>query len=1023
MSVFTNQLMNSGFVPAEDKEEGDGDEEDDEEGGGGGGAVNGKEENDIKQVTNQLIAQFPVLGNFIGQNNDAENLMKVISENPELGGLIAGGLGVGGLMNLLNNPESAKDINLENILEEGGIERFLEQQQQQKQQQGVGGGGQSGGGLNDLMNNPLVNNLLKGNGNLDEINPMDLLNLNVNLQDNLLKFQQSMELLRLESELKGRLDKWEKKQEKDQGKKRKKTRSFYDINVSEFPGLVELVNKFLMVKENKLNEEVWKERNELLCGDEHYDQLHHKKAASLLKDGFTKAVKIPKLDISFHQPENDKIFELKTELFKKRVAIERQLKDLIMKLYEYLRRPGLVTSSCVCADQVVPLSIVLNIWENGQLGLLEECYGCIFPSKDRKVIYQKLDELIEEIDIELCWKKHIENIIDKLNEYSSSRHELEKKAIIESIYHLFHEKLCYQSNVQLAAEQQQQEQQQEGVVGSGEGGGNIKIGNRGAMGVGGGGGVGGVVQGSHGKRRKVRKNKTTNRKILSISRMNGFLVRSKQIEIANVLLSNPNQGIQAALGLGKSSVIVPLLTSGLANGCHCIFIMCPLTDKPETLQRSESFRVILNHPLLVFHFENDGTHLQSKNINPDDDLSAQSSSNSTENSTEAQSKSHEQNKKNLFPPYRLDSVIHVKELYYDLLRITLEKGLVISTRESLLFFVDNYEQLWLKRSKAEEMNNLEDIKHYDELLIWYSKFFPFFKNHCRALLDEIDVILKANVKVNIALSEMAKINRDTLQLAIDCVSILLNPNESIKMKREIEEKEGNNNNKGKGKGKGKEKEKEKEKGNGKEDIIMKVPLPQAISIMSNCQAATNVHVKHEIRRKLAKKIGQRNFRFKKGEEDYEGYLSYVLCNNDKQRTSMFYEKYIKSGSKSYSANIVRLRELLGGSFATVFKRHNYSLGRMFTNDNRDDVGPYSAANTPLKNSHLSSEYDWTWALAVNYAMQGITLGQFNRFINQIRTEALNNGDKKLDNFAEFKYHKLEKQKGSFFFFFLSRLSL
>jgi len=77
---------------------------------------------------------------------------------------------------------------------------------------------------------------------------------------------------------------------------------------------------------------------------------------------------------------------------------------------------------------------------------------------------------------------------------------------------------------------------------------------------------------------------------------------------------------------------------------------------------------------------------------------------------------------------------------------------------------------------------------------------------------------------------------------------------------------------------------------------------------------------------------------------------------------------------------------------------------MFTNENPDDVGPYCAANTPIKNSHLSSEYDWSWALAVNYAIQGVTEAQVKRHVHALKTlmiESWERGDDECDDATVF----------------------
>ena len=705
------------------------------------------------------------------------------------------------------------------------------------------------------------------------------------IQSKFLQFQQNQEILVLEQLLQKRYIESHKKPPLQE--------DYYDSSSSSLPELKALIDKYLKVTKTKRNENLWKERSDLLFNERHYDQPHHISAAKLMQDGFDKAWQIPELTVEFKEPEEETVTSLKKALYSIRASLEAVESEFVELLYSILRRPGLVTGSILCADQAVPLSVVLNAWENNQLERLEECYGCDILSHETKT---KLDTVIEAIDIKICWRYHIGNILKKLDEATSCSHPLEKKATLETIYHLFNEELCYT-----------------------------------------------ITE----KSKPVQ-----NRKILGISRVNGFLIRKKQINITNILLKNPNQAIQAALGLGKSSVIVPLTTSALANGCHCIWIMCPLTDKPETIQRCESVRSILNHPLLIFHFENDGTTLQT-NINEEhisDDLYTQE---------ENEKKSNIESP--LFPPYRLDNEVHLRELYYDLLRITIEKGLVITTRESLLFFVDSYEQLWLSRARFKATENVKEIEKCDILLNWFSKFFPFFKKHCKAIMDEIDVILQANVKVNIALSDMAKINRDTLSLAVKSVEILLDPNEYIS----IENKENNS--------------------------IENISLPHIIPLMNNCQAACTATTKHLIRSKLAEKLGEYEFGFDIEHHHREHYLAFILCSN-KEKSEIFYNLYI-TGTENHqchpqAANIVRLRELLGGSFATLFKRHNYSLGRMFTNDNKDDVGPYSAANTPLKNSHLSSEYDWVWALAANYAMQGITLAQFCRYVNQVRTEAM-----------------------------------
>ena len=778
----------------------------------------------------------------------------------------------------------------------------------------------SDGEINDEKLNDLSNQFNFENPENLILNPENIMNSNNNITeilDNIQQFHQNKEIFELENILEKKMKKYNNRSSNNHNHD---DDEFYDTLVTSMSSITNLL-KYLRIKKTEKNSEIWNERSNLLFNENYYDQKHHKSSALLMKIGFDSACKIEELDIDFLLPIENTIHELKKELYTIRAHLEKEEKKLSDILYKnILRKPGLVKGSSICSDQAVPLSIVLNLWENDQLYLLHECYGYDYFSDD---ISNQFHLIIEDIDIKICWRYHIRNIINKINEYESCHHILEKKAILECIYHLLNEKLCYS------------------------------------------------------KQNSIEK--VQNRKILSISRMNGFLVRKKQVDIVNCLMKNPNQAIQAALGLGKSSVIVPLTTSALAsNGTHCIWIMCPLTDKPETISRCENISKILNHPLLLFHFENDGTSssLDENNNNSMDNFEFQD----TQDEINNQNHKKNQNSRSsscLNPPYRLDNENYLRELYYDLLRITIEKGLVITTRESLLYFVDTYEQIWLSRNRNEQLENKEGIEKCDKLLYWFSKFFPFFKKYCKAILDEVDEILKANVKVNIALSDMAKINRDTLLLAVECVKILLDPNIFIKIQS-----------------------------NDDKLCFDKYSITSVINLMNNCQAATPIHIKHLIRIKLAKEIGKKQFLFHKKHKYYSHYLSFVLCNNlNKNEIEIFYSKFIKGNFTSndkensiefqlfkknyfHACNIVRLRELLSGSFATLFKRHNYSLGRMFNNDNKDDVGPYSAVNQPLKNSHLSSEYDWAWALAVNYAMQGITLSQFQRYVNQIRIEAI-----------------------------------
>ena len=679
--------------------------------------------------------------------------------------------------------------------------------------------------------------------------------------------------------------------------------------------LITLSNEYFTVNEIPNDPSLWDTRAEFLFGEEHYSQKHYVRAAQIMKTGFLEACEEKTRKFYLNMPEEKSEIELMTRLHLCRNKLESKEQEISEEILELIRRPGQVLASSVCADQSVPLLVLLNLWENDQMNDLNVCYG--YKLDSAKI--SQLELLVEQLDIQICWKLHILNIIQKLESLNFVEHPLERQATVESIYNMLLETMCYQRPSETNEEIEQQ----------------------------------------------LRRS----RKILAISRCNGFLVRQQQVIYINILLQNPNQAMQAPLGMGKSSVIVPLLADAFTDKVHCAWIVCPLGDKHDTLQRAEIARTSLNHSVLVFHFHGDGTtHFKSKKTVKNEDYSSFFLTPEVDKG--------EKSPENIYQPYNLHSSDSLQQLYCDLLRATIQKGIVVTTRESILYFVDMYEQTWLRRARACETNNIETKDICDKLLDIYAKIFPFLRSHCRTILDECDNILRANIKVNIALSDQSKINRDTLQLAVKCVEYLLDPQQYIYFPNPKPSDSLFDNN-----------------------HPIRIRLIEVLPLMYNCQAATIAPMKKALRRRLAELLAEDEFGFEKDSELYNGFLVYVLCSDDKKTSQNFYETQLKDKESRHekARNIVRVRELLGGSFATLFRRHNYALGRMYTNDNPDDVGPYSATNTPIKNSHLSSEYDWCWALACNYAMSGITEQQFSRYIYQLHTQAMAAFDKALDD--------------------------
>jgi hypothetical protein len=859
--------------------------------------------------------------------------------------------------------------------------------------------------------------------------------------------------------------------------------SLYPNEVSQLDALAPLVSCF-EVTVDAVEQASWQQRRELLFGDEHYSEQHHRRAAHLLDDGFRDVCQQPRTLISFAEggafnltpddgtdkimgPSGQKFFYKSLRTIKS--TLQEQESELVSVIYELIRQPGQVPASGITADQAVPIPVILNLWENGDTNMLNTHYGSQLSAPR----LEHLDSLVEQLDICICWRQHVQSMLTRLLSLGPSTHEMEKQAIVSGLYNMAQEQICYV--------------------------------------------------------RRPAGASTRARKVLALSRCNGFLVSRRQVDIANSLIRNPEMGMQAPLGVGKSSVIVPLLVDSFADGYHSVWVICLLSDKPETLQRAEAIRSILNHRVTVFHFRSDGTHGSHHHSDEDGDNESLDGSPPTASGNSSGSGSgnlggggnKNKNKNNTreqeqrdrltsaFTPCDINNASSLRDLYCDMLRTTIERGMVITTRESLLYFVDMYEYTWMKRARAADNNDESTIREADELLDAMAPFFVFWRRHTRAVLDEIDEILKANIKVNIAVSDRAKINRNTLALAVRCVGIMLDPREQVDYQGNL------------------------------------IPIIEVIALLDNIQAATAPDLRQAVRMRLAQVLGEKEFGFTGGSFDIELFLAYVLCS-DEFLANEFFARYLNpetagkvetpaqleikqqlavlqaetdvmptlditdvvvdeedgpdsepepepepiDASEFYfgdddeaqmlqaiqlslaqqhrdevmqrrqrwdldrdarraarraarqqerleqlrqqavaqrqqrqqriqklqqqlralesvhprARDIVRLRELLGGSFATVFKRHNLSLGRMFTNENPDDVGPYCAANTPIKNSHLSSEYDWSWALAVNYAIQGVTESQVRRHVHALKTlmiESWERGDEQCEDAAQF----------------------
>jgi hypothetical protein len=421
------------------------------------------------------------------------------------------------------------------------------------------------------------------------------------------------------------------------------------------------------------------------------------------------------------------------------------------------------------------------------------------------------------------------------------------------------------------------------------------------------------------------------RHVLALCRSVRYLVRAQQLDVANDCIDHPGGVLQAPLGSGKSSVVVPLVAIALSvPGVNTLWIMCTLADKRATLGRVAMSTTALGQSMYVAHFKNDGT---------DNPSTGRAHGGEIEGSLRR------------FPPYDLDDVVCLGVLCSDLLEAKRSHGVVVSTRESLLYLCGRFQMLAIQLAESavhppssSDGVLLEKLSRARKMYGILAQVLRLIQDSGQAVLDEVDALLNYSEKVNLAFDERVNVNVDSLRIASQFVSWLLDPREMIAPQ---------------------------------DGGQLAIPLSAVVPLMDNLQASVSPSARQWIRCHLARLYSERQLHVQPDTEKWASLQAFLLGGNNVSASAL--------DPSLATADTVRVRELLSGAFATLFMRRNVAFGRMGTaHDNPDDVGPYSAALSPVPQSHLSSEFDWAWALAVDYACGGLTHSQVRRVLINLR---------------------------------------
>jgi Protein of unknown function (DUF3638) len=226
------------------------------------------------------------------------------------------------------------------------------------------------------------------------------------------------------------------------------------------------------------------------------------------------------------------------------------------------------------------------------------------------------------------------------------------------------------------------------------------------------------------------------RRILAVERDQKIVVRRDQIETANQKIERPNGVTQNRLGMGKSTVIAKLILAAWADGYHLATLISTEEDQGQALLREDrATRYPLDMPIYQFHFG------EAKDC----------------------------------------ELAEIEQRFVDLRRTAADRGVVVTTKESLLLFRARYLEQFLERLPRalkrrddailpEDKERAErDLEQVHKLIDVWSACLRFMRARQKQLWDEVDRIGDPSDMTNLALNQLETLSPEMQDVGIEII--------------------------------------------------------------------------------------------------------------------------------------------------------------------------------------------------------------------------------------------------------------
>lgn len=282
-------------------------------------------------------------------------------------------------------------------------------------------------------------------------------------------------------------------------------------------------------------------------------------------------------------------------------------------------------------------------------------------------------------------------------------------------------------------------------------------------------------------------------------------------------------------------------------------------------------------------------------------------------------------------PFKFDqdsetTVESLATLHLQWMHAALDGGKVITTPPSLLVFRGRFVEKLLQSFIEENKTELERLNN--ELDAW-GEIFVFVSENAPFLCDEMEKLLAITDMVNIGLKVLGYIDPSRRERGKQLLlKIYLDP-ELLRMMR----------------------------------------------LLTNEQRLLNLDQIRQISGDMAARFGA-DWGF--SGKDLELLVQYLTITSTKAKTEPFRAEILET--HPHFKDAVVLRQILQ-ALPVIRQMHGVEVGRM---PGSDDVGPYQGIGMPQEGTHIADPSEWSIAVYSNYALKGVTEGQLDRIVEEIK---------------------------------------